>query len=79
MSVLAEMFTAVPIPMAATVVILRFGPSALVTLLAGAVAVLTRRSEQGERAVTVLRLLRSRPQNRARRPGRHAQISTPSP
>lgn len=47
-------------PVALLLVALRFGPDALVRLLAGTVAVLTRDKERGERCLKVLRILRNR-------------------
>jgi hypothetical protein len=45
-------------PVAAVAVFLRYGPDAVVRLLAGTVAVLTRDQERGKRCVEVLRVLR---------------------
>jgi hypothetical protein len=41
-------------------VILRLGPDAVLRLLAGAVAVLTRDEQRGKRCLEVLRILRGR-------------------
>jgi hypothetical protein len=41
-------------------VILRFGPDAVLRLLAGTVAVLTRDEQRGKRCLEVLRVLRGR-------------------
>jgi hypothetical protein len=40
------------------IVVLRFGPDAILRLLAGAVAVLTKDEKRGARCLEVLRLLR---------------------
>lgn len=58
MSVFTEALTAVPVSLALALIALRFGPSALITLLAGTVAVLTRDSRRGGRALRVLQLFR---------------------
>jgi hypothetical protein len=47
-------------PIALALIVLRFGPDAVLRLLAGSVAVLTRDKERGERSLTVLRILRNR-------------------
>jgi hypothetical protein len=47
-------------PVALVVVILRFGPDAVLRLLAGAVAVLTKDEKRGARSLEVLRLLRGK-------------------
>jgi hypothetical protein len=44
-------------PAALVIVVLRLGPDAILRLLAGAVAVLTRNNERGERCLEVLRIL----------------------
>lgn len=46
-------------PITLVLVALRFGPDAVVRLLAGTVAVLTRDEKRGERCLKVLRVLRS--------------------
>jgi hypothetical protein len=53
-----EPVVAVGGPVAAVAVVLRFGPDAVVRLLAGVVAVLTRDQERGKRCLEVLRVLR---------------------
>jgi hypothetical protein len=45
-------------PVALVFIVLRFGPDAVVRLLAGSVAVLTGDDKRGERCVKVLRALR---------------------
>ena len=45
-------------PVAVIAVILRFGPDAVLRLLAGSIAVLTRDENRGKRCLEVLRLLR---------------------
>jgi hypothetical protein len=45
-------------PVAVIAVILRFGPDAVLRLLAGTAAVLTRDENRGKRCLEVLRLLR---------------------
>jgi hypothetical protein len=47
-------------PLALVVVVLRFGPDAVLRLLAGAVAVLTKDEKRGARSLEVLRLLRGK-------------------
>jgi hypothetical protein len=47
-------------PVALLLVVLRFGPDAVVRLLAGAVAVLTGDKDRGERCIQVLRVLRGK-------------------
>ena len=47
-------------PVAFAVVVLRFVPDALLRLLAGAVAVLTKDDKRGARCLEVLRLLRGK-------------------
>lgn len=47
-------------PVALLFVALRFGPDAVVRLLAGSVAVLTGDEKRGERCLKVLRILRSK-------------------
>ncbi|MEU5850402.1 hypothetical protein [Saccharopolyspora shandongensis] len=58
MSTLAQALLSAPIPIATMALLLRYGPSALVFLLAGVVAVLMP-GRRGERALAVLRLLRA--------------------
>lgn len=68
MSVFGEFVASAPLSIGTLVVILRYGPTAVVTLIAGAVAALTRHAKRGERAVAVLHLLQSaREQKRDRR------------
>jgi hypothetical protein len=57
MSILGDFAMSAPVSIATFVVALRYGPTAAVTLLAGAVAALTRHTRRGERAVVVLHLL----------------------
>lgn len=45
-------------PVAFTIVVLHFGPDALLRLLSGAVAVCTKDEKRGERCLEVLRILR---------------------
>jgi hypothetical protein len=45
-------------PVAVVAMVLRFGPDAVLRLLAGTVAVLTRDEKRGERCLDVLRVLR---------------------
>jgi hypothetical protein len=45
-------------PLALVVILVRYGPDAVVRLLAGTVAVLTKDKERGERCLMVLRILR---------------------
>jgi hypothetical protein len=47
-------------PVALVIVVLRFGPDAILRLLAGAVAVLTSDEKRGTRCLEVLRLLRGK-------------------
>jgi hypothetical protein len=47
-------------PTAFVVVVLRFGPDAVLRLLAGTIAVLTNDEKRGERCLKVLRLLRGK-------------------
>jgi hypothetical protein len=47
-------------PVALVLVVLRFGPDAVLRLLAGVVAVLTRDEQRGKRCIEVLRLLRKK-------------------
>lgn len=58
MSVCTEVLTAVPVSLFLALIALRFGPSALITLLAGTVAALTRHSRRGGCALRVLQLFR---------------------
>lgn len=48
-------------PPSLVLVILRYGPEAVLRLLAGTVAVLTRDEKRGERCLEVLRILRRGP------------------
>ncbi|CAM3458610.1 hypothetical protein KIPE111705_09610 [Kibdelosporangium persicum] len=64
MSTSVELIAAVPVSIATVLLALRYGPFALVTLLAGVVAALTKQSGRGDRALAVLRLLhRSQPRS----------------
>lgn len=47
-------------PIALVLVVLRFGPDAMVRFLAGTVAVLTKDDKRGERCLKILRILRNR-------------------
>jgi hypothetical protein len=47
-------------PIASVIVILRFGPDAVLRLLAGAVAVFTSDEKRGQRCLEVLRILRNK-------------------
>jgi hypothetical protein len=47
-------------PVAFAIVILRFGPDAVLRLLAGAVAVCTKDEKRGARCLEVLRILRGK-------------------
>jgi hypothetical protein len=46
-------------PVAVLLVVLRFGPDAVLRLLAGSVAMLTRDEKRGQRCLDVLRILRN--------------------
>jgi hypothetical protein len=59
-------------PVAFIFVALRFGSDAILRLLAGTVAVLSRNPERGERALKVLRILRNRDDD-------HLRESSPRP
>lgn len=59
MSVPVEVLTSAPISTIVVVAALRYGLAALLTLIAGLVAISTRDSERGERALRVLRLAAS--------------------
>jgi hypothetical protein len=61
MGVITQALTAVPVSVVALFVLVRYAPAALLTLLAGVVAVFSGDRERGRRAVTVLRILRTRP------------------
>ncbi|CAM06245.1 hypothetical protein A8924_0068 [Saccharopolyspora erythraea NRRL 2338] len=65
MPVLVDVLVHAPLPIAAVVLLLRYGPSALLVTIAGVVAVLAV-GERGDRALTVLRLLRATGQARGR-------------
>jgi len=69
MSVFSEFPVSVPLSIATIVVILRYGPTAVVTLIAGVVATLTRHTRRGDRAVAVLQLLHGGRQQGQRRHG----------
>lgn len=60
-----EALLAAPAPIVIVLLLVRYLPSALLALLAGAVAVLVA-DERGERALAVLRLLRRPPGGRRR-------------
>ena len=55
-------------PIALVLVLLRFGPDAVVRFLAGTVAVLTKDEKRGDRALSVLRILRNRDDDDPRSP-----------
>jgi hypothetical protein len=57
MGVATDLLTTVPATGFAVILLVRYLPDAVLTLLAGMVAVLSRDRERGRRAVTVLRLL----------------------
>lgn len=60
MTMLATALGALPVSLVALALGLRYGPDAVVRLLAGLVAVLTKDKGRGDRALTVLRLLQTR-------------------
>lgn len=67
-AVTLELLTGAPAPVLITLLAFVFGPTAVLTLLAGVVAVLTDDSERGRRAIEVLRLIRHpRPRHLRRR------------
>lgn len=68
MSAFVDIVTPASLTVATTAVVLRYGPTALITLIAGMVAALSRHSRKGERALAVLTLLHgsSRPAVRRR-------------
>ncbi|ONI73044.1 hypothetical protein ALI144C_44640 [Actinosynnema sp. ALI-1.44] len=66
MSTLVHVLLSAPLPLATIALLLRYGPSALVFLVAGVMAVIAR-GPQGERALAVLRLLRTSTPQRASR------------
>jgi hypothetical protein len=51
-------------PAAFVVIVLRFGPHAILRLLAGVAAVLTRDEKRGQRCLEVLRILRGKDERR---------------
>jgi hypothetical protein len=53
-----EPIMAVGGPVALVVIVLRFGPDAVVRLVAGLAAVLTKDKDRGDRCLKVLRILR---------------------
>ncbi|GAB3479895.1 hypothetical protein [Amycolatopsis cihanbeyliensis] len=66
MATCAQFLLDAPVPIVTTALALRYGPSALLVLLAGGVAVLVP-GQRGERALVVLRLCRrSAPARRKR-------------
>lgn len=67
MSAFVELVTPASITVATTVVVLRYGPTALITLIAGVVAALSRHSRKGERALAVLTLLHGNSRTAGRR------------
>jgi hypothetical protein len=60
MGVVTDLLAAVPVSVVVAVLLVRYLPDAVLTLLAGFVAVLSRDRERGRRAVEVLRVLRAR-------------------
>ena len=60
MSAFAEFLVVAPMPAVTAAVALRYGPQALVTLIAGVVATLTGDARRGDRALAVLRLFHGR-------------------
>jgi len=60
MSAFATVLASIPISLVAVILLLRYGPDAIISLLAGAVAVLSKDKTRGTRALAVLRLLHSR-------------------
>jgi hypothetical protein len=56
-------------PVALVIVVLRFGPHAVLRLLAGVVVVLTRDEKRGQRCLDLLRILRNRDQSPPSLPG----------
>lgn len=63
MPLLFDVLLNAPIPIATVALLLRYGPSALLAVIAGVVAVLAT-DERGERALAVLRLVRDSPARR---------------
>lgn len=57
MSVPIDMLVAAPIPIGLLIVLLRGGPKAVLVLVAGLVALLTRDPARADRALAVLRLI----------------------
>ncbi|ALG14150.1 hypothetical protein H4W33_005875 [Kibdelosporangium phytohabitans] len=66
MSTLVHVLLSAPLPLATVALLLRYGPSALVFLVAGVMAVIAP-GPQGDRALAVLRLLRTSAPPRALR------------
>lgn len=66
MGALIDLLNTVSASAVLLVAVLRYGPAAVLTVLAGMVAVLTRDPERGKRALEVLWLLH-RPPSRVRR------------
>lgn len=60
MPAISEFSSAVPVSALAIVLLVRYLPDGILTLLAGIVAVFSRDHERGRRAVMVLRILRAR-------------------
>ncbi|MCP3799126.1 hypothetical protein NLX83_07650 [Allokutzneria sp. A3M-2-11 16] len=65
MSTAVHVLLSAPVPIVTVALVLRYGPSALVFLMAGLVAVLAP-GKRGDRALAVLRLVRSAPPRRKR-------------
>lgn len=66
MSTLVHVLLSAPLPLATVALLLRYGPSALVFLVAGVMAVIAP-GRQGERALVVFRLLHTSTAQRASR------------
>lgn len=60
MTTLTTTLAALPISMLAVMLVLRYGPDAILRVLAGVVAVLAKDEGRGARALEVLRLLQTR-------------------
>jgi len=60
MPAVSEFLTAIPLSALAVVALVRYLPDAILTVLAGVVALFSRDHDRGRRAMTVLRILRAR-------------------
>lgn len=60
MPAVSAFLTAIPVSALAVVLLVRYLPDAVLTVLAGAVALFSRDRERSRRAMTVLRILRGR-------------------